>query len=168
MAMANTEYNRVLTHVVDSAVVNVRLQELTSKIASPENGFLVVHLKDVDDLIGDSHGLVLLSRVLGQLASGITELPHVEVQLASLHIDSDDVGVIEPEVAVLIWRGDTSTRRCVAKHGVASHLDVDNVLPPIAVLPRDDPFTALAATSEGMDDCPILGVHQSLTVAVPV
>jgi len=75
---------------------------------------------------------------------------------------------VQGKVPVGLRRLDRIPTRRVAKHAIAGHLDIEDVLLPVAPGVRDDPLDTLAAAAQALQRVAVLGPDQALAVRIPV
>lgn len=73
--------------------------------------------------------------------------PKIKKQCPSFPIYSDNIGGLQPIVFIWIRWLDRITSRCISKHPIASHFNVDSVKFTITKEVWEYPFNTLSASS---------------------
>lgn len=169
MAVANAKNDRLWANFIDPMRVDIGTNDLLCQFSTFEDRFLVIYLKGIDNLHSNSECSALLGRILGELSSGVTKLPHVEKETAGRDIDSYNVGLSKSKIFVWVrWHNAGFPSGRISKHAVAGHLDVNGVRLTVAERARNDPFDSLASSSQALEWHAILGPHKAFIVAVPL
>lgn len=170
VAVSDGGDNLGLVGVVDFGRVDVVAEIFLCNFPAIDDAVMSAFAGDeaVDDLVADLQCLMFLPRILGKLSGGVSDDPKIDEERSGFQIDGDDIGCLELKVPVRPRGLDAVSTRCVAKHAVAGHLDVEDVLLPVSELVWQDPFDTLPTAGQALERLSFLIPDEALVVRVPV
>jgi hypothetical protein len=75
---------------------------------------------------------------------------------------------MQRKIAIRIRRLDRVPAGCISKHAIARHLNIEDMLLPIAPSVRDDPLHPLPTPRQTLERVPVLRPDEALIIRIPV
>ncbi|KAH3672237.1 hypothetical protein WICPIJ_010089 [Wickerhamomyces pijperi] len=85
-------------------IINVFTNELSCDLTAFGNRGDIIVIKGLNDLSGDLSSSVFLVRVTAEFSGSIRDDPIVNSQSSSFQVRNNQVGFVQSEISVWIWR----------------------------------------------------------------